>query len=623
MSNPLRQFHNRVTGRIPAPGRKCLSLLLSLFSALVCWLQVERAGGMHTSVLKEVPLPYLLLGYLTVLTLPVLLYAFSGRGHLATAVSGGIFTVFSLVNYYTVQLHGTAIMPLDVLNLTTAADVIGAYTIRPDETSVKLALLYLPSLGAAALQWLLWDRQDRRAPFLLRLPVAAAGLAVFFYAGYFGPHSVMPPASSEIAMPSAYRRYSYLPCMTSAFVLLKDPVIQPDQYREDSLAQLAYQRTVPEVPAQEYPDIILILNESYFDLSSVTNLQTDAPYNSRYQALREDPQTITGYTIVPLVGGGTNVSEYALLTSNGISLMPGATPFNNLKLRNSNSIATYLGSLGYQTLAAHPATAGNYRRGNAWPDIGFQTTMFEQDFLSREVYGDRIFYQTDRVAFEELTRWYEEMPDTQPKFLYLLTIQNHGGWDSNAPSLDTVHVTQDYGMNGELNEYLSCLALTDTSLRELLDYFQSLYEATGRRVIVAMTGDHAPSFVDSVADSALTGMERTLAERGTPFFIWSNYPQPRAVEMSACGYLDMTAFLPLVAEQAGLPLSPYFQYLLAMRGSCAVWDNLAGTVTPDGVFVPEGQDPQADALKQGYLCLEYNNISTKATRQQMIFAPVP
>lgn len=68
--------------------------------------------------------------------------------------------------------------------------------------------------------------------------------------------------------------------------------------------------------------------------------------------------------------------------------------------------------------------------------------------------------------------------------------------------------------------------MTDAAVQELCDYFTAQYEKTGRKVIVAMAGDHAPSFVVHVADPSFaeTDNELQILERSTPFFIWANYP---------------------------------------------------------------------------------------------------
>lgn len=219
-----------------------------------------------------------------------------------------------------------------------------------------------------------------------------------------------------------------------------------------------------------------------------------------------------------------------MLTSNSLILMPSITPFNWLNLYNANSVVSYLKGLGYSTMAAHPYTNSNYRRDSAWLAMGFDETHFQDDFTSQEYYGSRP-YQTDSATYRDWEKMYEAMPEDKPRFSFLVSIQSHGDYDMNDASLDIVHADTDYGEYDELmNEYLSCIKMTDAAVQELCDYFTEQYEKTGRKVIVAMAGDHAPSFVKHVADAsfAATNNDLQILERSTPFFIWANYPLEHA-----------------------------------------------------------------------------------------------
>lgn len=609
--------------KLPAlHGAAVLSWLLSLAAAAVGWLQIERSAGQENHVLLALAPQYLLLGILTVFSVSLVIYALCGRRHIATAAGGLIVTLFALVNYYVKMLHGTAILAFDIANAATAADVAGTYIISPDPTSIKIALCYLPVLAVALIQWLLYRHQRKEAPaprgkrcILIRAGCCAVLLFILYFFGYFGPLSVMPrdPAVLAKAVAFYYQDYSYTCSFVSSFLLLRNPVAEPEGYDVVSLsgevqAADGYRRTVPEAEVGDYPDIILILNESFYDLSLVTDPQTDAPYLDFYRSLGD--QAVTGYTLVPDVGGGTNRSEFALLTSAPMTLMPGITPFSNMDMRGQFSLVTYLEKLGYSTMAAHPAMPQNYRRGTAWPELGFDSVYFEPDFPSRDRYGDRI-YLTDSAAFACFTDMYESMPEDTPRFAYLLTMQNHGGYEENSEADLLVHAGTDYGDSAHVtDEYLSCISLTDQALAELMDYFAALYEETGRRVVLAMTGDHAPYMVDTLADASLTGTDREIRERATPFVLWTNYPLETSVEIgNAEGTLpviDLCALMPLTLEQAGLPLSPYYQYILAMGEDCAAWDNLSGALTPDGTLCAEGENAEIDAWLAGYHDLAYN-----------------
>ena len=90
-----------------------------------------------------------------------------------------------------------------------------------------------------------------------------------------------------------------------------------------------------------------------------------------------------------------------------------------------------------------------------------------------------------------------------------------------------------------------------------------------------MAGDHAPSFVSHVADKSIAPEnDLQLLERSTPYIIWANYPLENAGQTSETDPLnriDMCTLAPVVAEQAGLPLTPFYRYLLAMREYAPVY----------------------------------------------------
>ena len=178
-----------------------------------------------------------------------------------------------------------------------------------------------------------------------------------------------------------------------------------------------------------------------------------------------------------------------------------------------------------------------------------------------------------------------------------------------------------------MDEYLSCIKMTDAAVQELCDYFTAQYEKTGRKVIVAMAGDHAPSFVTHVADPsfAAAGNDLELLQRSTPFFIWANYPLENTAAATSTtdplNRMDMIMLAPTLLQQAGLPLSDYYKYLLEMKQNTPVVTAANDYMKADGTTAKYGVDPALDAWGKGYLNLEYNNIGAHAKRDQSIFDP--
>ena len=608
--------------------RQFLPFALAIAAAFIARYQLEVSDGVTPDYLAgQWPL-YAPLNAFTAFCITLLLFALCGRWWLSTGISGVLFTVLAIANYYTRDLHGTALMPQDVLNITTAAAVMGSYTLRITSTVKTIALCLVPVAAIAAVQrWLSGPKKGKIGwpRRLSRWAGCAAGIFAILYVGYFAPFSIKPKQTYGWAWQTTYYTYGYLAGTIESAGLLMNPIVEPDYYSDEAAAEAAaraadYTPAVQTVSEQEYPDVVLILSESLYDFDLVTDTGADQDVLS---VIKNTPNSIYGHTVSPHVGGGTNSSEYEMLTSNSMMLMPSITPFNWLNLYNANSIVSYLEDLGYATLAAHPYTNSNYRRNSAWLNLGFDEVYFEDSFPTKETYGNRP-YQTDSATYRDFETLYEAMPADQPRFTFLVSIQSHGDYNMNDAELDLVHAATDYGEYDDLmDEYLSCIYLTDQAFGELTEYFTNLYEETGRKVIVALAGDHAPSFVTHVSDASVAPEnDLQILQRSTPYVIWANYPLENAGETSAndpYNRIDMCMLAPVLAEQAGLPLTPYYSYMLAMREDVTVFTAGNDFMDASGVTHTYGENAAMDEWVHGYFALEYNNIGTHAHRNQALF----
>lgn len=610
--------------------RTVLPFLLAIAAAFIARYQLELSDGVTADYMAgQWPL-YAPLNAFTAFCLTLVLFAFIGRWSVATGISGTVFTLLAIVNYYTRDLHGTALMPQDIMNIGTAAAVMGSYTLRITETVITIVALFLPVLVIAVAQHFLaygrgkapkisWNRR------FARWAGCFVGIFAILYVGYFAPFAIKPKQTYGWAWQLTYYKYGYLAGTIESAGLLMNPIVEPDNYSDAAADEAAakaenYTSQVTAASEQEYPDIVLILSESFYDFDLVTDLQTDVEVMPVTKNLEN---SIYGHTVSPQVGGGTNSSEYEMLTSNSLMLMPSITPFNWLNLYGADSIVSYLEDLGYATMAAHPYTNLNYRRNSAWLALGFEQVYFEDSFPTKEYYGNRP-YQTDSATYKDLEAMYEAMPEDQPRFTFLVSIQSHGDYDMNDPELDLVHAATDYGeYDSVMDEYLSCMYLTDQAFGELTDYFTQVYEETGRKVIVAMAGDHAPSFVDHVADKTIAAEnDLQILERSTPFIIWANYPLENAGETNEkdpLNRMDLCMFAPTVAEQAGLPLTDYYKYLLAMQDDVTVMTAGNDYMDASGVTHVYGENETNDDWVHGYFALEYNNIGTHAKKNDSLF----
>ena len=363
---------------------------------------------------------------------------------------------------------------------------------------------------------------------------------------------------------------------------------------------------------QRTPDIILILNESFSDLETYTNINADIDYMDGFYNI---PGATYGYAVVPSIGGGTNNSEFELLTSKSMYLLQHA-PFTYMdQVLLSRGIVNYLNDLGYETTGMHCANPDNYSRNTAYPAMGFEKTRLGQDsFTYNEMNGNRPWLDSDN--YRDLIERYETADD-EPRFMFLLTYQNHGGYEQNDSSMDTVHTQKDFGeLTDEVNEFLSSIYLSCQAFKELTNY----YSTVDRDVIICMVGDHAPSFVSSLPAKK----DREIGDEGinmrcVPYVIWSNFDADLSDVYTDCA--SMVDLVPMVLHAAGVPLSSFYQEILNMHEILPIRTSSGQYVDRDSIIGNyDSSDKYYDQMKL-YYYLEYNSLLEGDEYRSALFDP--
>ncbi len=476
--------------------------------------------------------------------------------------------IVSVINYYEYRFRGTVFTYEDFNNAGTAVRVLKQYDLMPSADMVGIILFFLLLTGVSFF-CAGYEKKHDLGGVSIRRFFGWTGLMLAFFVSFFVVDSVMKK-TDPWSWEELYATEGYV-SGTIHFVLanLHSPVKKPDGYDEWNIRDDIFD--VPAVIGSEntdYPDIILILNETWYDLGHFLTLDTDEDYMSHYRQL----EAVKGYAVVPIAGGGTNNSEYELLTSDSMTLMNTYAPFLSLKPNGDTAVTGYLRKLGYSLLAAHSEQGTNYKRNQVWPAFGFDEIHFGEDFSDLEYYGKRE-RATDSSAFHNVQNFYRNMPEESPRFVFWLTIQNHGGWNINPPENDIIHLNgklkpenvnlseaEKYTGNDDLenviNEYLSSVSLTDQFIGELTDYFREVYQNEGRKVIVCMVGDHAPDFIRCLNPAAGTSEGGKLQNREVPYFIWNNYEDVVVREEKN---FDLCCLMPFMLREANLPLTDYYE----------------------------------------------------------------
>ena len=509
---------------------------------------------------------YFVPALLTMIGLMLLLSLLSGRLGRGMCLAAILVTIWGIANHYVLLFHGSPLFLSELANTKTALNVIGGYTFLPDATLWKVLLLCPVGL-ALAKSALRMEKAARpkvkKGAILARLggfAACAAAVALIFA----GTKTLVSWSVSE-----GLYNYGFLPCAVDDARRRSTPFLEPDGY--DAAAEPV---TGQARESDERPDVILILNETFCDLGDSIGLRedTDGGYLRSFYNI---PGAVYGRAVSPFVGGGTNNSEYELLTGRTSYLLTAPAPFNYLKFTsNRGSVVSYMKSLGYVTEAG---------------DLG--------------QYGER--WQLDRNFYRQMYDDYASIGD-EPRFLFLLTYQNHGGWEQNDERFDRVHTLGDYGdLTDDVNEFLTTMESSARAFRALTEHF----EMVDRPVIVCMVGDHAPSFINELAmDGNLTEFEQEIAKRTVPYVMWSNY----GADLSRCPkYTSMFALTPQLLRAAGLPLPDDYQTILAMNRVWPVFTSTGLCMDHAGdVTLYNANDSKYDLIRR-YLSIEYRTATEK------------
>jgi phosphoglycerol transferase MdoB-like AlkP superfamily enzyme len=343
-------------------------------------------------------------------------------------------------------------------------------------------------------------------------------------------------------------------------------VEKPQGYNADAAAALleSYDsgNEITTGDNETLPNLIVVMDESFADLSVLGDFSvSEDPTPFLHSLMAGADNTISGTAHVSVCGGNTPNSEFEFLTGNTMAFLPqGSVPYQQYITGEIPSLAQWLSSLGYETVAAHPYNASGWERETVYPLLGFSESLFYPDFSGAKLVRN---YVSDESCVKKLISLYEEKSPDAPLFAFLVTMQNHGGYTETYDNFTPDVVAA--GINStSLDQYLSLTKKTDEALEMLLSYFAEETEPT----VVVFFGDHQP--YDTVAEAVLAknGLhyntldeEQTLLRYQVPYVIWANYEIPSQTDVdTSLNYLSAE-----VCAAAGIPTNAYQNFLLELR----------------------------------------------------------
>jgi Sulfatase len=426
---------------------------------------------------------------------------------------------------------------LMVIDRDTAAFL---FTIFPDLrwSAIAAAVVTLPLMAAL---WWLDPFRFRRLPSLACGLGCLAGLVGYSAAfpeeawrGYFDDGYVSKFARSGVVAVSDFMQYGLLEKGAASVEHLKMPVVNSCH------------------PASRRPNIILIHDESSFDIREVDGVKVPAGYGSHFKSFDGRQRKF----LAESNGGPSWFTEYNVLA--GLS----ARSFGRFSYfvtriasgRVERGLPLSLRRCGYDTISLYPAF------GAFMGARSFQLTTGIQHFYDAQDLGAKGVEQ-DSFFFDKALSLMSQHSPSSPLFMFVYLAANHFPWETRVRP-DLTPNWRNPGNGPVVDEYLRRQAMSAQDYAAFVAGLKKQFPATP--FLIVRYGDHQPEFTPHLLDPGLdeAGIGKKLESYDPRYF--ATYYAIDAVNfapVASAVVMDTIdgPYLPLVIQEAaGIPLDPSF-----------------------------------------------------------------
>jgi phosphoglycerol transferase MdoB-like AlkP superfamily enzyme len=415
------------------------------------------------------------------------------------------------------------------------------FTIFPDlRWSVVLAALVTIPLMYAL--WWLDPFRIRRLPAsagLLACLAVLSGQAMVWpveaWRGYYDDGYLSKFARSGVTAVSDFVNYGFMESETVLAERLKVPL-------EDS-CHVAGRR----------PHIIMIHDESSFDIRQANGVKVPAGYGSHFKSFDGRQRTF----LAESSGGASWMAEYNVLA--GLSSRSfGRFSYFVTRIasgRVERGLPLALRRCGYSTVSLYPAY------GAFMSARGFQTTTGIQHFYDARDLGAKGI-EPDAFFYDKAARLIAEQPANTPLFAFVYLAANHFPWEKKfRPEL--LPSWRSPGNAPVVDEYLRRQAISASDYAGFIATLKKKFPA--QPFLIVRYGDHQPEFSSNLLDPGLD--EARVARKFDTYdrrYFTTYYAidainfepvrSPAVMETIDAPYLPL-----VVQEAAGIPLDPSFE----------------------------------------------------------------
>lgn len=516
----------------------------------------------------------------------------------------GIGVVFSIANYCVgIFRNGNAIMPSDILALKTAMNVSSNYKIELPINSFKwISLAIICCVVTVCVCRMIENRMK------IKTRICLGGLIlVLTLSGYMGidfKNGYYKINLDYWEISNSYYKYG-IP-VTFLTLCQNTKVKKPENYKKESVIEVynTYDdnnNREQNITDDKRPTVIAIMNESWSDLNIIHDFESNPDYMPFWHSF--DTPVMKGDLLVSVHGSRTCNTEFEFLTGASMRNLPRwSYPYQQYSLKTLPSLAREFKNNGYDTVAIHPGKPENWNRKNALLNLGFDRFIDKNDFIDPEYIG---YFISDKSCYDKIIEEFKNKE--KEKFIFAVTIQNHGGYNSSRFNNDEmVQLGSELNTYTDAREYLTLIQKADQALESLFTYFEKIDEP----VIICIFGDHQPyldeEFYEKLYGHSLKELSSEEEEKRymTPYLIWSNYDTGIQKERknTSANFLGT-----LLLNASGILENPFYEYIYSMQQEITEM-NRDYYRTKDGVLHKSDED---DEWLKEYQDMQYYEMFDK------------
>ena len=545
------------------------------------------------------------LNVLCCLVVYLVVQLFTNNAGLSCIISHTSLLSFAFINYFVYLFRGNEFTFSDIRSIGTGLSVAGNYKLQLNDRGAYAifgAALFIAFVRKCHVKFArAWQMRIIDA-MLAAICVIIVGMAAY-------------DVNTETWEQKGTYRNGYI---LNYILGIRDSFIaQPDGYSEEAIQKLEkkYSSNDKDYSKTDVkdPTIIVIMNESFSDLSVLGDLQTNIPLTPFIDSLKEN--TTKGYALSSVFGAKTPNSEWEYLTGNSMAFLPaGSVVYQQYISDTPTSIVSNLKDDGYTCVAMHPYYATGWSRNQVYPKIGYDEMHFIDDFDQTKILRE---YITDQELYDKIIERYESRGANEKLYLMGITMQNHGGYGEPYDNFneECYKIGRSYT---DANQYLSLVHESDKAVKNFIEYFSKVDDP----VEIVFFWDHQPSlnsnFYPLLNGKGMSGLTEDELEAlyTVPFFIWTNYDTPEeTVDITSLNFLST-----MTLERAGIELPAYNKVLADMMETVPAINSRGYYSKEKQCYqhIDDATGEEAEWIKN-YHMLQYNSMFDKKGRSNLFF----